>query len=76
MIERLFESRGDKQVMAVYCAARAVMNGSETAQEAAIRYCVSTDDVAALLRELVEMEGYHVKIAMADYKKVEEICKN
>lgn len=76
MIERLFENRGDKTVMAVYCAARAVMNGSESTQEAAIRYCVSTDAVAELVQELVEMEGYYVKMAMADYKKVEEICKS
>jgi len=74
MLELLYED-GGKEIMDVYCAARAVMNGSESMEDAADRYGVPVAHVTTMVQELVEMEGCHVKMAVADFKKLEELWK-
>lgn len=74
MLELLYE-KGGKEIMDVYCAARSVMNGSESMDDAAERYGVPVAHVKTMVQELVEMEGCYAKMAMGDFKKVEEIWK-
>ena len=75
MLELLFED-GGKEIMDVYCAARAVMYGSESMDDAADKYGVPVAHVTIMVRELVEMEACYVKIAVDNFKKVEEIWKS
>ena len=75
MLELLYEN-GGKEIMGVYCAARAVMNGSESMDDAADRYGVPVAHVKMMVQELVEMEACYVKIAVDNFKKVEEIWKS
>lgn len=74
MLELLYEN-GGKEIMDVYCAARAVMNGSESIEDAADKYGVPVAHVTMMVRELVEMEGCYAKMAMDNFEKVEEIWK-